>query len=80
MVERDTFISFATCAIDLLPSFIMSSARAACSADSALFLPPFRPRALAAASSRNAVSGNPVSITEPTRLMGSRPVRAVPGQ
>jgi hypothetical protein len=28
MVERDTFISFATCAIDLLSSFIMSNARA----------------------------------------------------
>src|SRR3954469_22999641 len=25
-------------------------------------------------------SGNPVSATEPTRLMGSRPARAVPGQ
>ena len=49
MVERDTFISFATCAIDLLPSFIMSNARASCSVDNALFLPPFRPRALAAA-------------------------------
>jgi hypothetical protein len=32
MVERDTFISFATCAIDRLPSFIMPSASAACSA------------------------------------------------
>ena len=39
MVERDTFISFATCAIDLLSSFTMSNARAPCSTDSALFLP-----------------------------------------
>src|SRR4051794_33698312 len=32
----------------LLPSFIMSSAKASCSTDNALFLPPFRPWALAA--------------------------------
>jgi hypothetical protein len=42
MVERDTFINFATCAIDLLSSFIMSNTRASCSADKRP-LPPSLP-------------------------------------